>query len=226
MNDNRYWSHRTTDTGDWSHEQRQQEMIPEPWSHKQQPMEQRANDRFWSQEQQSQYCRLEQHIQETGAMNDKANTGATNNNQWSHWSNRYWSHRSREQPILEPQAKTKDTGATNDRYMRQAINIYWRLEPRATDTGATSKSYSHWSHRSNEQQILETGAATNDRRILVEPQATYRYWCHERQVQEILLEPRTTDTGATDTRAMNDNRYWRLEPQTTKPILEPQTTDT
>jgi len=159
-------------------------------------------------------------------MNDKANTGATNNNQWSHWSNRYWSHRSREQPILEPQAKTKDTGATNDRYMRQAINIYWRLEPRATDTGATSKSYSHWSHRSNEQQILETGAATNDRRILVEPQATDRYWCHKRQVQEILLEPRTTDTGATDTRAMNDNRYWRLEPQTTKPILEPQTTDT
>jgi len=53
----------------------------------------------------------------------------------------------RQPPLEEPQA---------------AIDRYWRLDLQTTDTGATSNSDSHCSHRSNDSQILEPGATDTE----------------------------------------------------------------
>ena len=95
MKDRKYW---TTTTGEDDTGAMEPQATTNKATREQQILEPRTTKPI------AQYCRLEQHIQETGgAMNDKTDTGAL-----SHC----WSHRSRQRPILEPQVTTrKDTGA-------------------------------------------------------------------------------------------------------------------
>jgi len=136
-----------------------------------------------------------------------------------------------QQPSLEPQARidrywrletqTTDTGATNDSHFvakdhtRGAMNTKPAiLEPRTTDTRATSNV--EWSH---ERQILEpqamlngatgatgdtgaTAGATSDNRYWRLPGATSNSNNHRshkrRQIPEQLPEPQATTNGATN----------------------------
>jgi len=95
------------------------------------------DDRYWSHE-------LQQIPLETGAMNDKTDTGATN-------GRRYWSH--------ERPTGTGDTA--NDRRCWSHRTRRQILEPRTTGTAAD------WSHKRQivvlETQIQEQTGATNDR---------------------------------------------------------------
>ena len=125
---------------------------------------------------------------------------------WSHWSNRYRSHRTRRQ--------IQETRAMNDRRYRYdwraTNNKYWShkrqpMEPQATDSGTGDTHDRYWSHKRSTDTVCwshsrtrwttDTGA-TNDKghkrqRI---------HWSHRTRRQ--ILEP-----GATDTGAMNDRRY-------------------
>jgi len=113
-----------------------------------------------------------------------------------------WSH---EQLILEllPEPRT-----TKPILEPQTIDRYWRLEPQATDTGATDTE--DWSRK---QQILEpqatTNGATNDRR--------YRSQ-HKRATGATgaMNDGATSDNRYRTTGATNDWRYWshRQEQQT------------